>query len=137
MTFDASKLITSADKFKLLQKAKLSELSAACAHAIYAGAESSALGTIYQYPTDDKSQMNLTASITASLLPGVPDGWTTPFLCADSQGVWAIRNHTAAQIQQVGKDVKAFIVAAQTKNATLAEKVMNAAISEAVAAITW
>lgn len=137
MTFDASKLITSADKFKSLQKAKLSELSAACARAIYAGAESSALGAAYHYPTDDKSQMNLTASITASLLPSLPDGWTTPFLCADAGGTWAIRNHTATQIQQVGKDVKAFIVAAQVKNATLAEKVMNAATSDAIAAITW
>jgi hypothetical protein len=63
--------------------------------------------------------------------------WTTEFWCADSSGTWAWTEHTAAQIIQVGRDLKAAILALQAKNATLAAKVMACTTIAAVQAITW
>ena len=93
-------------------------LAAACSASIAAGFMSSALGAPYHYPATDVDQRNLLGSILASTLPGTPAGWTTPFWCADAAGVWAFRQHTTAQIQQVGLDAKAAVVAAQTAYAT-------------------
>lgn len=112
-------------------------ISASCQSTIYAGATSSALGSAYTYPTDDKNQANMTASVVASTLPNLAANWTTPFLCADSSGVWAMRPHTAAQIQQAGSDIKAFVVSNIEKNATLAAEIAAATTSAAVKAITW
>lgn len=126
---------------KLLSDAqtdKLAALSAACSAQIYAGFVSSALGAAYNYPAKDKDQSNLVASVTASLVPGIPAGWTTSFWCADAAGVWSFRAHTVAQIQKAGLDGKAAIETALMKNGTLAAQVMapNASISS-VQAIIW
>lgn len=112
-------------------------ISAACQQAIYAGATSSALGSPYTYPTDDKNQANMTASVVASTLPNLPANWTTPFLCADSSGVWAMRPHTPSQIQRAASDIRALIVANVEKNATLAAQIAAAQTVAAVQAITW
>lgn len=119
------------------QAAKVAELSAACKAVILSGFESSALGTTYSYPAKDTDQQNLASSVLASVLPGVAADWETPFWCADEQGAWAFRLHTAAQIQQVGKDGKAAILAAMTKNQQLADQVMAAKTVADVQAITW
>lgn len=116
---------------------KLSALSSACASQIYAGFSSAALGTAYAYPAKDKDQSNLVASVTASLMPNLPAGWTTNFWCADGTGAWAFRPHTAAQIQKVGLDGKTAIEAALQKNATLAAQVTAASTVAAVQAIVW
>lgn len=149
-SFDAnSKLVvippvapTAAQLLANAQTDKLSVLSTACAAQIYAGFASSALGAPYTYPAKDKDQSNLIASVTASLVPNLPAGWTTPFWCADGAGVWALRPHTAAQIQKVGLDAKAAIEAAIQKNATLAAQVMAVKVTDAnaittVQAIVW
>lgn len=116
---------------------QIAELAAACQTAIYKGFVSSALGATYTYPTDDKSQLNLAASVTDSLLPNLPANWTTPFMCADSSGVWAMRAHTAAQIQQVGSDGKAFVLKNLQQNAALTAEVSAATTVSAVQAIVW
>lgn len=71
------------------------------------------------------------------MYPNLPAGWKTLFWCADEAGVWAMRPHTATQIQQVGAEGKAAIVAAIQKKAELEAEVMAAATIEAVQAITW
>lgn len=120
-----------------LKTAKNTEINAACQSAIYAGFESSALGSAHTYPAKNLDQQNLSASVLASLMPGLPTTWTTPFWCADAAGGWDFRVHTAAQIQRVGQDGKAAILAALAKNKTLADQVAAATTAAQVAAIAW
>lgn len=63
--------------------------------------------------------------------------WTTEFWCADSSGTWAWTPHTAAQIIQVGRDIKAAILTLQAKNATLSAKVAACETVADVQAIAW
>lgn len=119
------------------QAKKIQELSAACATSIYAGFSSNALGAVYFYPSGDKDQSNLAASVLASLMPNVTAGWTTPFLCTDAADNWQYRPHTVAQIQQVGVDAKAAILVNVTKNATLAAQVMAMVDIPSVIAVKW
>jgi hypothetical protein len=128
---------TAAELLAAAKAAKVAELTAVCRAAILAGFMSSALGAPYSYPAKDTDQQNLNASVVASLLPGLADDWATPFWCADAQGVWAFRMHTVAQIQQVGKDGKAAIVAAMVKNQALADQVAAATTVADVEAIAW
>jgi len=111
--------------------------SAACSDAITSGFQSSALGSAHTYPSKVTDQQNLTASVVASLVPGNPSNWSTPFWCQDENGAWSYVNHSEAQIQQVGQDGKAAILVALSKNATLQAQVMAATSVSAVQAITW
>ncbi|MEW9585523.1 hypothetical protein [Paraburkholderia sp. DGU8] len=125
---------------ELLDDAKASQtaiVSQACQDAIVAGFSSSALGSAHTYPAKSTDQQNLNASVVASILPGVAADWTTPFWCADGSGTWAYVMHTAAQIQQVGQDGKAAILACLTKNQQLASEIDAATTVEAVQAIQW
>jgi hypothetical protein len=137
MTIDLTNLITASQKLASAKALQNSVLSASCSRAIYAGFTSSALGAKYIYPSDDKSQFNLSASVTDSLLPNLQANWTTPFMCADSSGVWAMRPHTAAQIQQAGSDGKAFVLKNLQQNAALVAEVAAATTVAAVQAIVW
>ncbi|MEP9376218.1 hypothetical protein ABLE91_05870 [Aquabacter sp. CN5-332] len=116
--------------------AKVAELTGACAASIVAGYSSAALGASHEYPAQPVDQLNMMGSVTASLLPGLPLDWSTPFWCADEDGVWSFRPHTAAQIQQAGADGKAHVVACQEHLAALNADAM-AASPEALAAIVW
>ena len=122
-----------------LKSAHIAALSAACSAHINAGFESSALGSPHTYPANARDQMNLVASVVASMLPGTPAEWTTPFWCKDSLGTWGFIPHSAAQIQQVGADGKAAIVAALARNAALADEVLLSQTDtvQKVAAIQW
>lgn len=117
--------------------AQISALSAACQAEIYKGFASSALGATYTYPASDTDQRNLIALVTSSLLPNLPSNWTVPFWCADTSGAWAMREHTAAQIQKAGSDGQAAITALRLQNAKLAAEVAAATAVEAVQAIVW
>jgi hypothetical protein len=180
---------TEAETLAAAQADQIAVLSAACAAAIVAGFQSTALGSTYTYPAKTTDQQNLSASIIAALLevgsasqwtpdtvfaagqavnagsqiylcivggtsgmaaptwPAVgaiaDDGsaqwqvWSTPFWCEDPSGNWNWINHTSAQIQQVGKDAKAAILANMAKNGQLAAQVMAATTVTAVQAITW
>lgn len=63
--------------------------------------------------------------------------WTTPFTCQDDKGVWALREHTAAQIEQAGADGKSFILAVRIKFATLSAEVNAATTVAAASAVVW
>lgn len=119
------------------QAAQIGAINAACQAAIFAGFTSSALGAAHTYPAKSLDQQNLSASVLASLMPNLPVGWTTPFWCADANGAWAYVQHTAAQIQQVGQDGKAAILAALNKNQTLQGQIMSATTPAEVQAVVW
>lgn len=93
----------------------IAELTNKCRQAILSGFTSSALGSPMHYPYGPTDQTNLSGSVLASILPDTLTDWVTPFWCEDSNGVWAFRMHTATQIQQVGRDAKDAVIAAQTK----------------------
>lgn len=112
-------------------------LAAACGATIMGGFSSSALGAAYSYPSTPTDQANLAASVLDSMLNGSAPNWSTPFMCADASGTWARRPHTAAQIQQVGRDGKAFVLACLTKLDTLRDEIAAATTAAAVAAIVW
>lgn len=135
--FSAPNDATSASRLAVAQSGKLAEISAACKAAIYAGFTSSALGAPHTYPAKDTDQQNLASSVIDSLLSNGAAGWVTPFWCADASGDWAFRMHSAAQIQKVGQDAKAAVLAAMVKNQTLAGQVAGAATVDAVSAIAW
>jgi hypothetical protein len=116
---------------------RISELTADCGAAIVSGFASSALGSPYRYPYKTTDQINLMGAVSASLLPGLDPDWTTPFWCADADGQWSFRSHSAAQIQAVGRDGKAHVVACQTLLAQLTTAVSAATTVEAVKAIVW
>lgn len=125
-----------------LQTEKVVELDAACAATILGGFSSDALGTAYTYPAKDTDQQNLASSVLASLMPGLPGDWTTPFWCADETGNWAMRPHTAVQIQQVGVDGKTAIIAAIQQKAALQGTLMAINLqapdaAEQLEAIQW
>jgi hypothetical protein len=124
------------DRIKINQ---INLISADCSEAIFDGFTSNALGAVYTYPAKTTDQMNLSASVLASLYPGLPVDWVTPFWCADVNGVWAFVNHTAAQIQTVGVAAKTTILTLMARNTALATKVMDPTTdtTDKVQAITW
>lgn len=120
-----------------VKEARIEALRLACETAITGGFKSSALGVVHAYPSDIKAQINLMGSVTDSLMPDLPANWSTPFWVCDAQGNWKWEAHTAAQIQQAGRDGKAAVVAAQTKLGELTAAVEAAKTKKAVEAITW
>lgn len=119
--------------------AKADAIAQACAAQIIGGQVSNALGTAHTYPSKVTDQANLSASVLDSLLPSNSSNpaYATPFWCCDAGGNWAWVNHTAAQIQQVGLDVKAAILAAQSKNAQLQAQIAVATSLDHLSAIQW
>jgi len=112
-------------------------LRSACGAAITGGFMSSALGGSHRYPSTTVDQINLMGSVTASLLPGLDPTWTTPFWCADASGAWAYRDHTADQIQAVGRDGKAWVVTCQRRLEDLTTSVSSTATESEISAIVW
>ncbi len=119
------------------QAAQTAALSAACGAQIVAGFASSALGSAHTYPSQPLDQSNLIGAATASQSPGLPSTWTCNFWCADSSGAWALRPHTAVQIQQVLADGVAAREALSAKLAGLVAQVQAATTVAAVQAIVW
>ena len=117
--------------------AKATSIDTACRNAILSGFKSSALGIEYHYPAKLTDQSNLSGSIMASMLPDTPADWVTPFWCADGSGVWEFRLHTAAQIQQVGRDGKQAILLAMGKNDQLQTAISLATTLEEINQIIW
>lgn len=81
---------------------KAAAISSCCADAILAGFGCDALGAGYFYPAKPNDQANLTGSVLRSMYSSNGPEWRTPFWCADPNGTWEFRLHTAAQIQHVG-----------------------------------
>jgi len=120
-----------------VRAAQIDAITTACQSAIIGGFSSSALGAAHHYPSQLTDQQNLSASVLASLIPGLPADWTTLFWCADQAGKWSYAEHTIAQIQQVGQDGKAAIVGAIQKKAVLVDKINTAPTVDAVQALIW
>lgn len=121
------------------KSARIAWLNSDCAQAIVSGFQSSALGEPHTYPSHPTDQQNLSAAVTASQLPvfSANKDWRVPFPCADAQHVWARREHTAAQIQQVGMDAFAAVAARLQQKDALVLKVQAAKTEKEVAAIVW
>ncbi|MGZ9568765.1 DUF4376 domain-containing protein [Alcaligenes nematophilus] len=134
---DTSKLRTAATQLQEYKNAKIALLSAACRQAITAGFESNALGLPHLYPSKETDQLNLAGSVADSLMQGDDESWSTPFWCSDLHEVWAMRDHTAAQIQQVGREAKTRILALMQHNAALAEQVQLAPDKPSIDQIIW
>jgi len=120
-----------------LRADKAKAISAACRVHIERGFECAALGEVYLYPANPQDQANLVASVTDSLLAGGDPDWRTPFWCANPTGEqWEFRLHTVDQIQQVGREGKAAILAAMQKNEVL-QRQIAVATAEELETITW
>lgn len=119
------------------QAAQITSVTSACQAAIVAGFSSAALGSAHTYPAQVIDQQNLSASVLSSMMPNLPPDWTTPFWCEDAGGNWAYVSHTAAQIQQVGQDGKAAIIAAVQKKAALVAQINAATTVATVQTINW
>ena len=115
---------------------KIAAFNAACSAQIMNGFQSVALGEPYHYPAKKQDQDNLFASVAESLIPGLPEGWTTPLWCAAVDGKWEMRPHTVAQVQQVGREGKAATLVAMGKNEQLRQQ-GDAAADEQLDAIVW
>jgi hypothetical protein len=126
----------SRDSLDGVKARKIASLDESCAAQIMLGFHSMALGADHLYPAKSLDQRNLIASVVDSLIPGNPTTYTTPFWCA-SGTVWAYQSHSAVQVQQVGRDGKASIVASLFKNNGLAQQVAAATTTSAVNAIVW
>lgn len=122
----------------LTQASQSAMVTAACAAAVTAGQTSSALGSTYTYPTDVIGQINLQGAYSLSQVSTNPTDWTIGLTCQDSKGVWAMRQHTAAQTQKAAQDVAAAIYALRQKNATLQTEIYSSTATIAsVEAVTW
>ncbi len=75
---------------------KINSLSTACEVAIESGFVSDALGSEHTYQSERDDQLNLIGSSSA--------GVDMLYKCADANGAWAYRQHTAVQLKQVLAD---------------------------------
>jgi len=107
--------------------AQINAVSSDCQGAIEAGFSSSALGSANTYgcKATDQSNINAAALNGGSL-------WRR-----DSTGAWVFQSHTAAQAQQVQKDMVTHIQAEQSHYATLVGKINDATTVSAVQAVVW
>lgn len=101
------------------------------------GFTSSALGSPYTYPSSIADQTNLTAVVVGSMIPNQPSGTTYLFWCKNEAGVEAFVPHTPAQIQQVGLDALAAIMAGKSKQEVLSAEIQAATTIDEVQAIVW
>lgn len=119
------------------KKAKMDELYSTCGEVIISGFMSNALGAPHLYPTKQTDQLNLTALVTLSMYPGVPQDWQERFWCKDANDVWDMRLHNGEQIRQVGADVSLGIKMSIKHKADLEALVQAATTVEEVNAISW
>jgi len=135
-TWDGSAVVWSAE-MPAVRALHIERMRVACEQQIVAGFMCAALGEAHLYPAKVQDQANLIASVTDSLMADDALGWRTQFWCADAAGAWEFRDHTVAQIQQVGKTGKAAILAAMGKNELLRRQIGAATTAAEIEAITW
>lgn len=135
-TWDGSAVVWSAE-MPAVRALHVERMRVACEQQIVAGFMCAALGEAHLYPAKVQDQANLIASVTDSLMADDALGWRTQFWCADAAGAWEFRDHTVAQIQQVGKTGKAAILAAMGKNELLRRQIEAASTAAQIEAITW
>lgn len=115
-----------------VHEATTNEINRACELTITSGFWSSALGPLHSYSSQMDDQLNLTGVV----LRGVD----SLYACRDEQGVKAFRQHTAAQIRQVGDDFTLFKLTLLQKANTLKQQ-LDQALAEsdlnALQAVSW
>jgi hypothetical protein len=124
----------------LVQQARVAQLAilaAASSAAQTAGFTSSALGSVYTYPSGLQDQANLNAVATSSTFPIQPSNATFIFWCTNAAGVSGFTPHTAAQIQRVGMDALAAIMAHKSKQWQLSQEIAAATTIAEVQAVAW
>ncbi len=109
-----------------VQQNQITTLQSACQAAIEAGFASSALGASANYPSDPRSQVNIALAAA--------NGGS---LWCETGTTWDFTAHTAAQAQQVQKDLTAHIQSCQSKYAGLLAQVNAATAATAVLAVAW
>lgn len=121
------------------QTAQISVIETVYQAQIDNGFTSSALGESYLYPGTAVDQQNLTAVVTASMIPTLPPDWTTLFWCAAAANpsAWNYLPHTASQIHQVGLDALAYIMAAKMRRAQRNGQIQAATTIADVQAVIW
>jgi hypothetical protein len=135
-TWDGSAVMWSAE-MPAVRALHVERMRVACEQQIVAGFMCAALGEAHLYPAKAQDQANLIASVTDSLMAGDDPDWRTQFWCADATGTWEFRDHTVAQIQQVGKMGKAAILMSMGKNELLRRQIDAAMTVAEIEAITW
>jgi len=138
-----SRLATDAETLAAAQANHIEYLRAECEKSIVAGAQSDALGGPHRYPTDLKNQSNIMAQALRAQIFGAAKA-PYKFLCADAHGVWARREHTAAQMIEAGSDVADHVINNQNQYELLSNQVKAITLSDgletaltAISAITW
>ena len=106
-----------------------------CLHAITSGFTSSALGKVYTYGSSDTDQANLGHDAVDA--QASDDKWRAPIWCSDAKGQWSLRDHDAKQVAAVFSDFRAMRAAAQSKLASLTERVNTAKSGDIVKAVAW
>jgi hypothetical protein len=117
---------------------KITELRDACRDFIFAGFDSSALGTIHHYPLSVTDQANLQLAVSEAIINQSDAAWTTDVQAlALGETEPAYKPHTAAQIMQVTVDISAGKKAALGKLADLIGQVKAATDIQTVEGIVW
>jgi len=116
-----------------LKTIKRNEIKNTTQQAIIGGMQSSVLGSVHTYPTSETDQQNLTGLVLEANI----DGTGGKFWCADSNGIWARRVHTAPQIIQLGREVAAHVKAQQDKYELLLQQIEAAQTIQDLENITW
>lgn len=119
------------------QSLKRAEVKAACRDAIYAGAQSSALGSDHTYAMDDDSQKNYLAAVAIAGQDATADTWTRSFWHTQDGKNWSYTPHGKAQVLQLGLDIVGYTEAQQSRYADLLETIDAAETIADVALITW
>ncbi|MBD9362896.1 DUF4376 domain-containing protein [Methylomonas fluvii] len=118
---------------------KSRELRSAAQSAIIGGKQSNALGAMHTYPTTKDDQAFLTARYSKAVALGAA-GEPYKFMCADAEGVWSRREHTAEQIIAVALAVEGHITDQLNKLDQLIADLSAAEDAEdleAIEAIVW
>jgi hypothetical protein len=110
------------------QADQISTLQQECAEAIVSGFASSALGSVYQYPSSltDQQNQNTVANCASGGLLWCSNGST-----------WELTDHTQPQAQAVIASFAAWLNACQGQLATLTQQVSAQTTAIAALAIAW
>jgi len=79
-----------------IKSQKVQALSDAVGSKIKSGFESEALGFAHFYPSKETDQLNLAGLVAVNI--------DASYVCADQEGRWEKRSHTASQLKQVAID---------------------------------
>ncbi|WP_026601699.1 hypothetical protein [Methylomonas sp. 11b] len=115
---------------------KTRELRFSAQSTITGGKQCDALGAMHTYPTTKDDQAFLTARYSKAVALGVAGG-PYKFMCADSNGVWARRDHSADQIIQVALAVESFITETLNRFDQRVSELNSAATLEAILAVVF